>query len=79
MIGILTSKYPWLHFTNYQRTLEILLPISYIQIFMKTLTGKTITFEVEPSDAIEDVKCKFQDKEGISCLTSNALSLLENI
>jgi ubiquitin len=35
-----------------------------MQIFIKTLTGKTISLEVEPSDAIENVKQKIQDKEG---------------
>ena len=36
-----------------------------MQIFVKTLTGKTLTLDVEPSDPIEAVKQKIQDKEGL--------------
>ena len=34
--------------------------VARMQIFVKTLTGKTITLEVEPSDTIENVKAKIQ-------------------
>ncbi|ALX27534.1 ubiquitin [Golden Marseillevirus] len=37
-----------------------------MQVFVKTLTGKTITLEVESSDSVETVKQKIQEKEGIS-------------
>jgi ubiquitin len=36
-----------------------------MQIFVKTLTGKTITVDAEPSDSIEQIKLKIQEKEGI--------------
>jgi len=36
-----------------------------MNLFIKTLTGKTITLEVEPADSIENVKQKILSKEGI--------------
>ena len=41
-----------------------------MQIFVKTLTGKTITLDVEPSDAIDDVKRKIQDNYHSYILTN---------
>jgi ubiquitin len=36
-----------------------------MELFIKTLTGKTITIEVEPGDTIESVKDKITQREGI--------------
>ena len=36
-----------------------------MQIFVKTLVGRTITLDVDPSDTVENIKQKVQDKEGV--------------
>ncbi|KAL0364852.1 UNVERIFIED_CONTAM: Ubiquitin-60S ribosomal protein L40 [Sesamum angustifolium] len=36
-----------------------------MQIFVKTLTGKTVTLDVESTDTVESVKSKIQEKEGV--------------
>ena len=37
-----------------------------MQVFVKTLTGKTITVDVEPDESVESLKAKIQEKEGVS-------------
>ena len=49
-----------------------------MQIYIRALTGKIITLDVEPSDTIDSVKQEIQDQEG-NHLTSNALSLLVKV
>lgn len=46
-------------------SLGVAQPAFAMQIFVKTLSGKTIVLEVEPSDSIDLIKTMIQDKEGI--------------
>uniref|UniRef100_A0A673TV86 Ubiquitin-like domain-containing protein n=1 Tax=Suricata suricatta TaxID=37032 RepID=A0A673TV86_SURSU len=58
-----------------ESTLHLVLRLrSGMQIFVKTLTGKTIILEVEPSDTIENMKAKIQDKEGKQLEDGHTLS-----
>ena len=47
---------------QHESIIDLRLCVDGMQIFVKTLTGKTITLEVEPSDTIDDVKAKIQIK-----------------
>ena len=63
----LASKYGRLEIVDIlmSRTANVSTKDGGIQIFVKSLTGKTITLEAEASDSIKNIKAKIQNKEGI--------------
>ena len=48
-----------------ESALQIVIHENGMNLFVKTITGKTITLRVDPADSVMDVKQKIQDKEGI--------------
>jgi len=51
--------------STFHARLPLLVPRGGMQLFVKTLTGKTVSIEVEEDESIEDVKAKIAEKEGI--------------